>query len=45
MDKQHHGEMANGVAVFQINVRSDIRTPEDHWYINILLPESEYSFF
>ena len=38
MDKQHHGKIANGVAVFQINVQSDIRTREDQWYINILLP-------
>ena len=45
MDKQRHGEMANGVAVFQINVQSDIRTPEDQWYINILLPLLEHSFF
>ena len=44
MDKQHHGEMANGVAVFQINVQSDIRTPEDQWYINILLLYSNIHF-
>ena len=35
-NKQRHGKITNGVAVFQIIVQSDIRTGEDQWYINTL---------
>ena len=34
MDKQHHGKITNGVAVFKLIVQSGVRTSEDQWYIN-----------